>query len=204
MHFVYNAKMYIYSILIICTLHLAENYTAPGTSMTYRMAGDVGLLSRNIKIIGGDYPNLYTESYGARVLVGSFSAGGIDYRGIQLERASRDQKREHQNIFAWTTDLRKCTKSLFYTHIFMLLQERPRLGMWSFTTLVRRVGQTAQILATLWLFSTWEWWEPQNSISPDSVQINLISVVCHLWEESSMSVCLFACFIKKKERQVRE
>ncbi|XP_053349466.1 PKHD1 like 1, tandem duplicate 1 [Clarias gariepinus] len=61
--------------------HIAENYTAPGTSNSYSLAGDVGLLSRNIKIIGGDYPDLYTESFGARVLVGSFSAGGIDYKG---------------------------------------------------------------------------------------------------------------------------
>ncbi|KAF5901267.1 fibrocystin-L isoform X1, partial [Clarias magur] len=61
--------------------HIAENYTVPGTSSGYILAGDVGLLSRNIKIIGGEYPDLYTESFGARVLVGSFSAGGINYKG---------------------------------------------------------------------------------------------------------------------------
>lgn len=76
-------KMYIQSNLIICSTAAVENYTVPGTSQTYRLAGDVGLLSRNIKIIGGDYPDLYTESFGASVLVGSFSVGGIDYTGIQ-------------------------------------------------------------------------------------------------------------------------
>lgn len=54
----------------------------PGTFKSYKLAGDVGLLTRNIKIIGADYPDLSSESFGARVLVGSFSAGGIDYRGI--------------------------------------------------------------------------------------------------------------------------
>lgn len=70
----------------------AENYTAPGTTKSYRLAGDVGLLSRNIKIIGGDYPDLYSESFGARVLVGSFSAGGLNYRGIQLEHPMNTEK----------------------------------------------------------------------------------------------------------------
>ncbi|XP_076865903.1 fibrocystin-L-like isoform X2 [Brachyhypopomus gauderio] len=61
--------------------HIAENYAVPGTSQNYRLAGDVGLLSRNIKIIGQNYPGLYVESFGARVLVGTFSMGGVKYRG---------------------------------------------------------------------------------------------------------------------------
>ncbi|KAI5091821.1 fibrocystin-L precursor, partial [Silurus meridionalis] len=79
--------------------HIAENYTAPGTSKTYRLAGDVGLLSRNIKIIGGDYPELFSESFGARVLVGSFSAGGIDYRG---KAQIRDVEFYHTGQEGWT------------------------------------------------------------------------------------------------------
>ncbi|KAI5615922.1 fibrocystin-L precursor [Silurus asotus] len=79
--------------------HIAENYTAPGTSKTYRLAGDVGLLSRNIKIIGGDYPELFSESFGARVLVGSFSAGGIDYRG---KAQFRDVEFYHTGQEGWT------------------------------------------------------------------------------------------------------
>jgi len=54
----------------------------PATSKSYQLAGNVALLTRNIKIIGQEYPEMYTQSYGARVLVGSFSSGGIDYRGI--------------------------------------------------------------------------------------------------------------------------
>ncbi|XP_053468790.1 PKHD1 like 1, tandem duplicate 1 [Ictalurus furcatus] len=79
--------------------HIAENYTVPGTSQTYRLAGDVGLLSRNIKIIGGDYPDLYTESFGARVLVGSVSVGGIDYTG---KAQIRDVEFYHTGQEGWT------------------------------------------------------------------------------------------------------
>ncbi|KAK1784753.1 hypothetical protein P4O66_003426 [Electrophorus voltai] len=64
--------------------HIAENYAVPGTSQSYRLASDVGLLSRNIKIIGQNYPGLYEESFGARVLVGAFSMGGVNYRGIRV------------------------------------------------------------------------------------------------------------------------
>ncbi|XP_056106662.1 fibrocystin-L-like [Rhinichthys klamathensis goyatoka] len=61
--------------------HIGESYSVPGTSRSYQLAGNVALLTRNIKIIGQEYPEMYTQSYGARVLVGSFSSGGIDYRG---------------------------------------------------------------------------------------------------------------------------
>ena len=37
---------------------------------TFTMAAEVGLVSRNIKIEGEEYPDLYTESFGARVIVG--------------------------------------------------------------------------------------------------------------------------------------
>lgn len=41
----------------------------------------VGLLSRNIKIIGEDYTDLYEESYGARVLIGLITSQGQTYTG---------------------------------------------------------------------------------------------------------------------------
>ncbi|XP_051729222.1 fibrocystin-L-like [Ctenopharyngodon idella] len=61
--------------------HIGESYSVPGTSRSYQLAGNVALLTRNIKIIGQEYPEMYTQSYGARVLVGSFSSGGNYYRG---------------------------------------------------------------------------------------------------------------------------
>ena len=41
----------------------------------------MGLLTRNIKVIGQDYSQLFEESFGARVLVGAYSWEGIDYKG---------------------------------------------------------------------------------------------------------------------------
>ncbi|KAF7655004.1 hypothetical protein LDENG_00062160 [Lucifuga dentata] len=62
-------------------IHIGETYTVSGTSRTYTLAADVGLLSRNIKIIGQEYPTLLEESFGARVVVGTFSFEGVDYKG---------------------------------------------------------------------------------------------------------------------------
>uniref|UniRef100_A0A8C1B8X1 PKHD1 like 1, tandem duplicate 2 n=1 Tax=Cyprinus carpio carpio TaxID=630221 RepID=A0A8C1B8X1_CYPCA len=52
--------------------HIGESYSVPGTSGSYQLAGNVALLTRNIKIIGQEYPEMNTQSYGARVLVGTF------------------------------------------------------------------------------------------------------------------------------------
>uniref|UniRef100_A0A673FZ74 Fibrocystin-L-like n=1 Tax=Sinocyclocheilus rhinocerous TaxID=307959 RepID=A0A673FZ74_9TELE len=52
--------------------HIGESYSVPGTSRSYQLAGNVALLTRNIKIIGQEYPEMNTQSYGARVLVGTF------------------------------------------------------------------------------------------------------------------------------------
>ncbi|KAF3822699.1 hypothetical protein GH733_008073, partial [Mirounga leonina] len=49
--------------------HLAERYHVPGTGQSYTLAADVGILSRNIKILGEDYPGWFKESFGARVLI---------------------------------------------------------------------------------------------------------------------------------------
>ncbi|XP_069076732.1 fibrocystin-L-like isoform X2 [Pleurodeles waltl] len=61
--------------------HIAETHQVPGTNASYTLAADVGLLSRNIKIIGQDYPGWYQESFGARVLVSRFTANNYEYRG---------------------------------------------------------------------------------------------------------------------------
>ncbi|XP_040210575.1 fibrocystin-L-like [Rana temporaria] len=61
--------------------HTANTYQVPNTNLTYTLAADVALLTRNIKIIGEDYPGWSSESFGARVLVGTFSANGMVYKG---------------------------------------------------------------------------------------------------------------------------
>ncbi|XP_061597205.1 fibrocystin-L-like isoform X1 [Cololabis saira] len=61
--------------------HIGETHSVPGTSLSYVLAADVGLLSRNIRIVGQDYPDMAAELFGARLLVGAFSSAGIDYKG---------------------------------------------------------------------------------------------------------------------------
>ena len=38
--------------------------------MSYKIRAEVGLLSRNIRIIGADYNDMFSESFGARIIVG--------------------------------------------------------------------------------------------------------------------------------------
>ena len=54
---------------------------AKGSINTYDIRAEVGLLTRNIKIEGNDYNDLFDESFGARVLVGTFTQNEIEYRG---------------------------------------------------------------------------------------------------------------------------
>uniref|UniRef100_A0A672GWY5 Polycystic kidney and hepatic disease 1 (autosomal recessive)-like 1 n=1 Tax=Salarias fasciatus TaxID=181472 RepID=A0A672GWY5_SALFA len=61
--------------------HIGETHSVSGSSYSYTLAADVGHLTRNIKIIGQEYPQMMEESFGARLLVGSYSWEGIDYKG---------------------------------------------------------------------------------------------------------------------------
>ncbi|KAM4540003.1 PKHD1 like 1, tandem duplicate 1 [Odontesthes bonariensis] len=61
--------------------HIGETHSVSGASFSYTLAADVGLLTRNIKIIGEEYPGMMSESFGARLLVGAFSSSGIDFKG---------------------------------------------------------------------------------------------------------------------------
>lgn len=64
----------------VSPLHTAVSETFD--SKLYTMAAEVGVLTRNIKIIGEYHPNLYSESYGARVVVGSQTE--VDKTTMQL------------------------------------------------------------------------------------------------------------------------
>ncbi|KAK3107254.1 hypothetical protein FSP39_010348 [Pinctada imbricata] len=50
--------------------HIVHTETFATSGKTVRMAAEVGLLTRNIRIIGEYYNKMFDESYGARVLVG--------------------------------------------------------------------------------------------------------------------------------------
>nr|XP_009292515.1 fibrocystin-L isoform X2 [Danio rerio] len=72
--------------------HIGESYSVPGTSRSYQLAGNVALLTRNIQIIGQEYPDMFTESYGARVLVGTFSGfrGKAQIRNVQFYHTGQE------------------------------------------------------------------------------------------------------------------
>ncbi|KAJ0003487.1 hypothetical protein NQD34_008585, partial [Periophthalmus magnuspinnatus] len=81
--------------------HIGETHSVAGTGYSYTLAADVALLSRNIKIIGEEYADMTKESFGARVLVGSFSFGGIDYKGkAQIRNVEFDRTGQE----GWTDD----------------------------------------------------------------------------------------------------
>lgn len=42
---------------------------------------EVGLLTRNVKVIGEDYSGLQTQSFGGRILVGDFFDGAQQWTG---------------------------------------------------------------------------------------------------------------------------
>nr|XP_046273956.1 PKHD1 like 1, tandem duplicate 1 [Scatophagus argus] len=79
--------------------HIGETHSVSGTSFSYTLAADVGLLTRNIKIIGQEYPEMMQESFGARLLVGSYSWAGIDYKG---QAQIRNVEFFHSGQEGWT------------------------------------------------------------------------------------------------------
>ncbi|XP_068431576.1 PKHD1 like 1, tandem duplicate 1 [Clinocottus analis] len=81
--------------------HIGETHSVSGSSSSYRLAADVGLVTRNIKIIGAEYPEMMAESFGARVLVGSYSSGGVDYKG---KAQIRNVEFFHSGQEGWTDD----------------------------------------------------------------------------------------------------
>ena len=64
--------------MLFCT---AYNETLAAGQRNYSMAAEVGLLTRNVRVIGGAYDRQMTESYGARILVGSAADADHVYNG---------------------------------------------------------------------------------------------------------------------------
>ena len=62
--------------------HISHLHSLPD-GRSYRLAAEVGLLTRNIKIEGADDPkgSIPTQDFGCRVIVGKTTANNIDYVG---------------------------------------------------------------------------------------------------------------------------
>ncbi|XP_078395885.1 PKHD1 like 1, tandem duplicate 1 [Cetorhinus maximus] len=61
--------------------HIAETHEVKGRGQSYTLAADIGLLSRNIKIIGHNHPDSAEELFGARVLISSFFYNDLEFKG---------------------------------------------------------------------------------------------------------------------------
>jgi len=61
--------------------HLGSEYSLDDGSASWNISAEVGLLTRNIKIVGEDYSDMEEEEFGARVLVSKFVQEGVEYRG---------------------------------------------------------------------------------------------------------------------------
>ncbi|XP_048451560.1 fibrocystin-L-like [Rhincodon typus] len=61
--------------------HIAETQELKERGQSYTLAADIGLLSRNIKIIGHHHPDKANEMFGARVLISSFFHNGVEFKG---------------------------------------------------------------------------------------------------------------------------
>ena len=71
-----------YVIIPVCfSTHYftASSYTSG--SYSYSISAEVGLLTRNVKIIGGDYSDLQSQSFGGRILVGDYFDGHQQWTG---------------------------------------------------------------------------------------------------------------------------
>ena len=61
--------------------HLGSEYSLEDGSKKWNISAEIGLLTRNVKIIGEYYNDISVEEFGARVLVSKFKQEGQEYRG---------------------------------------------------------------------------------------------------------------------------
>ncbi|XP_030597029.1 PKHD1 like 1, tandem duplicate 1 [Archocentrus centrarchus] len=84
---------------LLAHTHNGGNHSVSGTPFSYTLAADVGLVTRNIKIIGQEYPSMMEDSFGARLLVGTYSWEGITYKG---KAQIRNVEFYHSGQGGWT------------------------------------------------------------------------------------------------------
>ena len=68
--------------MTICFAAEEHNASDGNVSYTYSMRAEVGLLTRNIKIIGAYHEDLYDIHFGARVMVGRMYRNDREYIGM--------------------------------------------------------------------------------------------------------------------------
>ena len=94
--------MHKFIILRICSLIVAVTETTAGND--YELAAEVGLLTRNIKIVCEDYADQEEELFGARVVVGKMTDG--EHEQIGNEDCQFFISCSSRKILYLTSDLR--------------------------------------------------------------------------------------------------
>ena len=77
----YFSNLFSSSLCFILITADEHTVTDGEVTYTYGVKADVGLLTRNIKIEGGEYDDLIEESFGSRLIVGRFFQDGEMYLG---------------------------------------------------------------------------------------------------------------------------
>ncbi|XP_064089363.1 fibrocystin-L-like [Macrobrachium nipponense] len=85
--------------------HLGESFTLSDGTTSFTMAGEVGILSRNIRIEGNDYPDLQEDSFGGRIVVSKMNVDGVEYVG-QVQLSNVELKNMGQEGFTDVDDPR--------------------------------------------------------------------------------------------------
>ncbi|XP_068250285.1 fibrocystin-L-like [Palaemon carinicauda] len=85
--------------------HLGESFTLGDGTTSVSMAGEVGILSRNIRIEGNDYPTIQEDSFGGRIVVSKLNAEGLEYVG-QVQLSNVEFKNMGQEGFTDVNDPR--------------------------------------------------------------------------------------------------
>ena len=76
--------------------HLSIEESVSGESKKYTMRGEVGLLSRNVKIIGAQYDDQEEEMFGARVIAAAFKEGSllkpgyVRFSNVEFQRVGQE------------------------------------------------------------------------------------------------------------------
>ncbi|KAJ8026384.1 Fibrocystin-L [Holothuria leucospilota] len=101
--------------------HIGNTHKLSDNSSEYTLSAEVGLLTRNIIIEGAGYKNLFNESFGARVIVGTFFQDGEEFNG--LARISNVQFK-HSGQEGWT-DSYDPRYSLAFLNVGEITDEAP-------------------------------------------------------------------------------
>lgn len=73
-----NKTLTLNTSLVYDHLAFGEKLDSRGSITSYQIAAGVGLLSRNIKVIGSEYANQSTDLYGFRTIVSDFWAEDLE------------------------------------------------------------------------------------------------------------------------------